>query len=167
MPDFFHSKLCLWNSPVVWCVAVHFLASSISLYEYCNLPTLLLMDIWDTFRFYLLHIKGKAFLSVFFGGHMCALLWRRNCWVIGCVQFSFSGNHPMIFWSVCTNFHLHHQHLSVPIALPPWQPLPLIMPFLRNEFSCFSSMWRRIGGRGKKRVFVPISFIFMVDRETP
>lgn len=42
----------------------------------------------------------------------------------------------------------------------------IIMPFLINKFNYFSSICRRVGGRGKKRVFFPIYFVFTVVPET-
>lgn len=95
--------------------------------------------------------EGNIFAHAF-GGHLCALLLQWNCWVTGCVRSSFSRNHPMIFRSDCTNFHLHRQRVRVPTSPRPWQHLPLIMPFLKSEFSYFPSICRRVGGRGKQGV---------------
>lgn len=46
------------------------------------------------------------------------------------------------------------------------QYLPIVMPFLRNEFSYFSFICRKFGGRGKKRTFVPSFLYILVAPET-
>ena len=143
------------------CVAVHFfLACSISLYECHNLSILVLMDIWDAFTFYLFPIK-ETLLSMFLLGICGPYWWGGNGWVAGCVQFSFSRNSPMVFWSDCTDFHLYHQWMRVPIALPPWQHLPLIiMPFLRNKFNYFLPFAEELGEEERRGFCTNLFYIY-------
>lgn len=112
------------------------------------------------FHFLSLPHKGNTLVHVF-AGHMWALLVGGNGWVTGCVQFSFSRNSPMVFWSDCTDFHLYHQWMRVPIALPPWQHLPLIiMPFLRNKFNYFLPFAGELGEEERRGFCTNLFYIY-------
>ena len=97
--------------------------------------------------------------------HVCLtvgveLLGHKVCVV------QFQQKMPNNFPNDCANFYLYHPYTRVPIALYLCQHLPLIMPFLRNEFSYFSSMCIRTGRSGKKRIWSPVSFISLSAPET-